>query len=285
MSLMHSLRMRPMLLASIEDLMDADMGQWNEHTVFQALVERWFDREKQKNPALDLDALRRACELPAIRLQEKREWLISAEDLVAFAAKQSDLETLQPLGLEARSLLNKASEDGCRFAHYSIQEFFVVRAIKQGVLHEPLDRTEMLDWFGAIAGISVNVEHVDHHLWPGVLAIGANLSGADLTAANLGSAILHSAQLHSAILHNASLHGADLSGADFTSADFTGATFHRGDLTRATLQGANLTQEQLNLAHGNHTTILPEGLEYPDHWPSGRKQKSRKAVMYARTDR
>jgi hypothetical protein len=35
----------------------------------------------------------------------------------------------------------------------------------------------------------------------------------------------------------------------------------------ANLQGADLTQEQLNAANGDDRTRLPKGLTRPAHWP------------------
>lgn len=73
---------------------------------------------------------------------------------------------------------------------------------------------------------------------------GARLTGADFTEANLSETTFVGAYLGGARFANAVLTGADFSGAELASA--------RG-----------LTQEQLNTACGDTTTILPTGLTIP----------------------
>ncbi|MEM8572318.1 MAG: pentapeptide repeat-containing protein [Pseudomonadota bacterium] len=102
----------------------------------------------------------------------------------------------------------------------------------------------------------------------GAYLIGAHLSEADLSEADLSAADLKGADLSEADLSAADLKGADLSEADLSSADLSGA-----NLSDADLRGAqNLTQEQINPAHGNSRTFLPDHLTLPDHWKKyGRK--------------
>lgn len=73
---------------------------------------------------------------------------------------------------------------------------------------------------------------------------GARLTGADFTEANVSEATFVGAYLGGARFANAVLTGADFSGAEMGSA--------RG-----------LTQEQLNTACGDATTILPTGMTIP----------------------
>ncbi|MGE5569910.1 MAG: pentapeptide repeat-containing protein [Rhodospirillales bacterium] len=87
---------------------------------------------------------------------------------------------------------------------------------------------------------------------------GTNLSGADLSEADLYCAWLAGANLAAADLNGADLSGASLAGADLSDADLSG--------------GLSLTQAQINEAHGNDGTRLPEGLRRPERWtkrPSG----------------
>ena len=131
---------------------------------------------------------------------------------------------------------------------------------------------------------------------------GANLEGAvfrdaDLTRASLVGAFLRDADLAGAVLRYADLEGALLVGGDLRDADLegallVGANLIGANLTNASLRGANLTdvilrdadlgnadlrganlvhtlpsgaisQQQLNRACGDDSTILPAGLIIP----------------------
>src|SRR5207248_11341947 len=84
----------------------------------------------------------------------------------------------------------------------------------------------------------------------------ANLRGAGLRDARLDEADLPDSRLGSAFLVRASLRGADLRGAYLRLAKLDGA-----DLSDANLDGAEaLTQAQIDRAHLNSGTKLPEGL-------------------------
>jgi hypothetical protein len=91
--------------------------------------------------------------------------------------------------------------------------------------------------------------------------------GPDLRRADLAGRDLAGEQLRGADLRGAVLIGADLTGADLRRADLLGA-----DLRGATLRGADLadslylTATQAGSALGDLTTVLPPGLDRPDHW-------------------
>ncbi|MFE2129748.1 MULTISPECIES: pentapeptide repeat-containing protein [Streptomyces] len=82
--------------------------------------------------------------------------------------------------------------------------------------------------------------------------MGARLSGANLRGANLRGAYLIAADLSGADLRTADLIGADLRDANLRGADLRGAVF--------------LTQPQLNAAHGDPKTHIPDTLTRPTHW-------------------
>ena len=115
----------------------------------------------------------------------------------------------------------------------------------------------------------------------------AGLVGAFLRAADLAGAVLRDADLEGALLVGANLRDADLEGALLVNANLVGANF-----TNATLRGANLTdailpdadlgnadlrgailvhtlprgavsQQQLNRACGDDSTVLPVGMTIP----------------------
>jgi hypothetical protein len=83
--------------------------------------------------------------------------------------------------------------------------------------------------------------------------IGAPLERAYLMGAHLEEAILEGAHLGGAVLGGAHLEGADLRAAHLEGADLSDAT--------------GLSEAQLRDALGDASTMLPEGLARPTHWP------------------
>ncbi len=98
--------------------------------------------------------------------------------------------------------------------------------------------------------------------------IGANLQGAILIEANLQGAFLNEAKLQKAILWGAELQKAILWGAELQGADFLRAKLQEACLTKGanSKDAINLTQQQIESAYGDSTTILPENIERPAHW-------------------
>ncbi len=130
----------------------------------------------------------------------------------------------------------------------------------------------------------------------GAILEGAEISHASLTGANLTKAILWRANLYDANFSGADLTSADLRGAnaehsDFSKATLSGTVFMRTDLEDANFEAANakslkvgndlrptdfsaakyVTQEMANEMQGDDHTLLPEGIERPEHWkkPAG----------------
>lgn len=82
---------------------------------------------------------------------------------------------------------------------------------------------------------------------------GTNLSGAELSATTLEKADLSGANLSGAVL------GSILCDADLSNADLSGA-----DLRRA--KTSCITQDQIEQANGDETTLLPDHLQRPKSW-------------------
>ena len=264
---MKSLRMRPMLLAHIEDLIEREPqgGEWNAYRMHEALVEAWLDREERKG-LVKAEELRLGCWELALNLQKSGDFALSPEKL-----EEHLIENEIPKGIEGvvdfggRSLLNKNSDGEYRFAHYSIQEFLVVQRMveKPGevaayckeirwsdeliaflvawMLEDPSARlrgelaaglTGVTEWkrFGGVGFVGVDLE-------------GAVLQGVDLQA------VLQGVDLQGVGLQGANLQGADLRGADLRGADLRGADLWRANLWRANLWRANLRRANLRRAN------------------------------------
>ena len=136
---MKSLRMRPMLLAHIESLMEASVEAWDEYSVYDELVRRWLQRESRKKIGLQEsrkrtenreDDLRLACEYLAVRLQERGARTMTDAELKRMSNEQSELAHLTDIDIGGRSLLNRTSAGEWRFSHYTVQEFLVVSAFQ-----------------------------------------------------------------------------------------------------------------------------------------------------------
>lgn len=91
-----------------------------------------------------------------------------------------------------------------------------------------------------------------------------NFRKADLQSTNFAKSILKQANLEKAKLvgsffSEADLEDADLRGAELQRADFEGASLKNANLCGANLAGAKITDEQLEAAKTNWTTVLPSG--------------------------
>lgn len=131
---MQSLQFRPLLLAHIEDLLESHQTHWNSYTIYEALVKVWLQREIRKMDRQDIKPIPSernlwdACRLIAVYLQSVGKRALSESELAQLIAKLPDVAHLKHLDFGGRSLLNRTSDKDYRFAHYSIQEFFVANA-------------------------------------------------------------------------------------------------------------------------------------------------------------
>jgi Pentapeptide repeats (8 copies) len=105
-------------------------------------------------------------------------------------------------------------------------------------------------------GVSLAAAPLEQAWLPGVYLQGANLAKANLQGATLIDANLQGAAFGESQLMDAALalagNGTNLQGAYLMGANLQGAIF--------------LTQEQLNVAHGDDQMQLPDGLTRPAHW-------------------
>ncbi|MEM7048885.1 MAG: tetratricopeptide repeat protein [Acidobacteriota bacterium] len=150
---MKSLRMRPMLLAYIDDLMNMDLReQASEYDIYEALVRHWLEREqrRRKNRGATTSELWDACVRLALHMQGQE-----AEGRQIRSIGEQELDKLledHPANLSGlefggQSLLNKTSRDEFRFAHYTIQEFLVAQSLlgrKPFPLDEPIMVTQQI---------------------------------------------------------------------------------------------------------------------------------------------
>ncbi len=91
---------------------------------------------------------------------------------------------------------------------------------------------------------------------------GTNLSGANLYCMFMGGSPFVGVDFSNASLVGMSLRNGEFIHANFSNTDLEKTDFHGADLSQA----RNLTQEQINLARGDESTKLPDGLALPESW-------------------
>jgi hypothetical protein len=103
----------------------------------------------------------------------------------------------------------------------------------------------------------------------GATFIDTDLRGSFLNGVNLDNSILVRADLRNAVLgdQNAGTRPASLNKTDLRGAQLDGAELYGLDLRYA----IGLTQDQVNSAVTDHTTRLPEGIQYPPPNPDRKR--------------
>jgi WD40 repeat protein len=239
---MNSLRMRPMLLAHIHDLMDEDADQWTEYRIYQTLVERWLLREERKQKGkVTREELWEVCTAIALGLQAAGKRELALGELDEIVGKEPLAERLIAFDFGGRSLLNRTSEQGFRFAHYSIQEFLIahllvsseipdiesrVRATNQlisflleWVREAPSERIRKVPWG------TLNFRDIKIDLLEILQFARGDLRGFELRGVPFRSAHLQNLDFRDADLRDADFREANLSFACFARANLTGARF------------------------------------------------------------
>lgn len=127
---MKSLRFRPLLLAHIEDIMEADNDEWTEYSIYNALIRIWINREIVKirqisNSNIDYSSLIRACICLAEHMQSFKIRSANQDQIDFLILENDNIRHLSDFDFGGRSLLNRNSRGDYRFSHYSVQEFLV----------------------------------------------------------------------------------------------------------------------------------------------------------------
>ncbi len=257
----RSLRMRPMLLAYIKNLMESELESWEVFQVYQALVSHWLLREvRKKRPhgkGPTKGELWAAAESLALRLHRTGERSILAARLEEFLGEHS--KVLSEVDVGGRSLLNRTSGGAYRFAHYTIQEFLIARRLvrDQAALDESFHITDQIRSFVS----SWLEEDPKSRLAPLVGRLGTGrcvaLADADLRGVGLRGAELRGAGLSGADLRDADLRDADLRDVNLRGADLRGAVLDDVDLRDADLRGTKL--QRVNEQDGSVLVYVPGG--------------------------
>lgn len=129
-----NLMVRPMLLGYIDDLMEADEGQYQYLSkLYEALISKWIEREAGRVPenrrekfAQELYRFSREVALNIYKQRRHRKGLYIGLKEIRKLGEQHDIE-LDEIEMQSRSLLNRNVMDQFKFAHKSILEYFLAR--------------------------------------------------------------------------------------------------------------------------------------------------------------
>jgi len=210
---------------------------------------------------------------------------------IDFGEHSLALSCLNFLQLKKTSIafqdLIRANFSGADLSHAHLSRAYLIRA---HLSHAHLSRAHLRD--ADLSGASLRDADLSGAYLSGASLRDADLSGAYLSGASLRDADLSRAHLSRAHLSGAYLRDADLSGASLSRAHLSHAHLSRAhlsrtdlscaDLSRAYLRDADLScadlsrahlsgvtklkQAQIESAHGDSSTQLPEGIKQPQHW-------------------
>ncbi|MEM7511695.1 MAG: SUMF1/EgtB/PvdO family nonheme iron enzyme [Bacteroidota bacterium] len=130
-----NLVVRPMLLAYIDDLLEGGAQQYEHtHQIYEAMVDKWLDREAARVDLEKRDSFRR--DLYDFSLQASKKIYLRWKEESRLYLTQEEIETMSTFSLDetekkSRSLLNKDAKGNLKFAHKSILEYFVALNTKE----------------------------------------------------------------------------------------------------------------------------------------------------------
>jgi uncharacterized protein YjbI with pentapeptide repeats len=285
---MKSLRMRPMMLAHIEDLLENREQVWTLASIYRALVAAWLNRERSKiaqtrrPEQIPTNAqLLRACMQLARRMASRDVFTVSPTEVGSAISSDPEIRHIEHIDIEGRSLLNKNSEGQYRFAHLSIQEYLVALSV---IINEPklvgvasLKATALtLEFLSelikevavkerallpvyALLFESVTVADAD---WSYLLLSKARITNSifDRVAfaeANFDMAVLEGVKFTSCSLVSTSLESAHFVGTKFSDSKMDGTSFSRSTLINVTfekcvLEGAVFSEAKLRGCRFKH---------------------------------
>lgn len=275
---MKSLRLRPMLLAHIEDILSSEKDDWTIYSIYDSLITVWLHREIRKTVKLrenssTIDELRTACKRFAVKLETEKKRTLSAMHFHEFIQNDFFIGKIETMEVGGRSLLNRNSNGEFRFSHSSIQEFLVaesivrkevranpgeVRATRQTIefltcfLNKVTDDYRSKVKLTALAMLELDLEFVNFsHLDMSNAVLeranlsNANLNNADLSYANLRGVNLEGADIRDIKLIGADLTGANLSNLDLSQIDLTGTVLQEANMAGVNLSGQDLTNKNM----------------------------------------
>jgi len=265
---MQSLKFRPMLLAYTDFLIEHEQHYGNAYSVYETLVDEWLNRELRKGVIRDKEVLRAACFVLADYMYKKRLQTLPSEEVMELCRPLEHGRYLENMSVEGRSLLQRTSAAGYKFAHYSILEFFVATSLAKKPEEIP-NTDQVVSFLGDIlafrnlknaAGLDLTKLSMRGHSLDSVTFRGsclkhANLRGCSLRTSVFADADLTGANLAESTLTSANLRDAKCEGTDFTNADMTGSLLDNVAFKQCQMAGATLRTVRLDNASFSNTVL------------------------------
>jgi len=145
-----SLQFRPFLLSHIEDILEAAENGANEYELYNALIDKWLDREVGKlrekyNKTVNKQDLLQVCIWLAETMYRAGSNSVSLDKIKQLCAQESSIHLLSvkaekvvkginELDIGTNSLLNLNSAGEFRFSHLSIREFILVYGVSEKLI-------------------------------------------------------------------------------------------------------------------------------------------------------
>lgn len=250
---MGFLRMRPMLLAHMDDLLASAEQSWNEYSIYRALVSSWLLREQSKSEVADPDyanKLKKACVYAAYQMNKSGRAYFTVNETKILSQIVGKLDGLRSFDIGGRSLLNKDSNGNFRFSHYSISEYLVLEhCLNLGVdekIPADLHRSAFMNqlgvaWFHQASKherIQRNIRLID---FQGVDFNKSSLDGVDFLKHNFDGCSFCEASLVNVSFGGSSLQSVDFRIAVFQGVDFSNSNLLQSNFTGATFVGCNFS--------------------------------------------
>jgi formylglycine-generating enzyme required for sulfatase activity len=125
------LMVRPMLLSYIDYLVDGDQHYANTYDIYEALINKWIEREGDKREHQHVNReklkqnLHQYSQLVAVKIYEQRK---EKKSLQLCKADATDVNVeLKDYQMTGQSLLTRDADNNWKFAHKSILEFFLAK--------------------------------------------------------------------------------------------------------------------------------------------------------------
>ena len=247
---------RPMLLSYMDYILDSREKYQYAFQMYDEMVKGWLQRRKSNTLDPEYEEVYKFVRLLAINLVKNYSmrggYHISEEEIFGLARRMG--VNLKDWQISSRSLLNIGANKFYKFAHISIMEFLVARAL---IGREDIGEWKITDQTAKFMKEMLMAQEPK----PGTDLSDFDLQDTDLSHVNLSSVKLKRTNLSRAILEGVDFTNADLSEADLefqkiSKSIFIGTSFENSRmqglklspgsvLKRVNLQGADLTGAEL----------------------------------------
>lgn len=275
---MGFLRMRPMLLAHIDDILESGDGVWNEYSILRALIDAWLLREQRKarNAPPDFKKkLKIVCRKVAVDMFSSRRRYITKNTEELLRIEFESGVGYNGFSIGSRSLLNKDSDGNYRFSHSIIQEVLAVEYLignptfaltSHGVITNDMNRIAAA-WVRqasspVLSTRDLSIFDFSDQDFSGIKFGKITLANANLAGAKLIGCLLFAADMRNADLRGADLSESDLSGANLHGALLSGAVLKKSICIATDFEAASLDGCNLNGADFSQATLINCDLSY-----------------------